>query len=109
MVSTLPRLFRTEHARYLEISLERLSTGYECLDSSRPWLVYWILNAASVLGVKFNDSLLNRVVDFLIKYVCDLIKSGNVYICLLLGVETGMVGLLAGLGRIHTSLQPMLR
>ncbi|XP_053695314.1 protein farnesyltransferase subunit beta [Sabethes cyaneus] len=67
MDPTLPRLLRTEHARYLEISLERLSTGYECLDSSRPWLVYWILNAASVLGIKFNDSLLNRVVDFLIK------------------------------------------
>ncbi|XP_065074210.1 protein farnesyltransferase subunit beta [Ochlerotatus camptorhynchus] len=64
---SLPKLMRTEHARYLEISLERLSTGYECLDSSRPWLVYWIMNAASVLGVKFNDSLLNRVVDFLIK------------------------------------------
>lgn len=65
--SSLPKLLRTEHARYLEVSLERLSTGYECLDSSRPWLVYWIMNAASVLGVKFNDSLLNRVVDFLIK------------------------------------------
>uniref|UniRef100_A0A8D8CKL0 Protein farnesyltransferase subunit beta n=1 Tax=Culex pipiens TaxID=7175 RepID=A0A8D8CKL0_CULPI len=65
--SSLPRLTRTEHARYLETSLERLSTGYECLDSSRPWLVYWIMNAASVLGVRFNDGLLNRVVDFLIK------------------------------------------
>lgn len=63
----LPRLARTEHARYLEIALERLSTGYECLDSSRPWMVYWILNAASVLGVKFSDGLLDRVVDFLIK------------------------------------------
>ncbi|XP_055587593.1 protein farnesyltransferase subunit beta [Uranotaenia lowii] len=63
----LPRLMRTEHACYLESSLERLSSGYECLDSSRPWLVYWILNAASVLGIKFTDSLLNRVVDFLIK------------------------------------------
>lgn len=65
--TSLPKLARTEHARYLETSLERLSSGYECLDSSRPWLVYWIMNAASVLGVKFNDGLLNRVVDFLIK------------------------------------------
>ncbi|XP_058453191.1 protein farnesyltransferase subunit beta [Malaya genurostris] len=67
MDPSLPTLTRMDHARYLEISLERLSSGYECLDCSRPWLVYWILNAASVLGVKFTDSLLNRVVDFLIK------------------------------------------
>ncbi|XP_055638155.1 protein farnesyltransferase subunit beta [Toxorhynchites rutilus septentrionalis] len=63
----LPKLYRNEHARFLMTSLERLSSGYECLDSSRPWLVYWILNAASVLGVKLADSVLCRVVDFLIK------------------------------------------
>lgn len=67
MDPSLPKLMRTEHARHLELAIERLSTGYECLDSSRPWLVYWILNAASVLGVKFTDSLQNRIVDFLIK------------------------------------------
>lgn len=68
MDSMLPILKRNEHARFLKTSLERLSCGYECLDSSRPWLVYWILNAASVLGVKLSDSLLDRVVDFLIKF-----------------------------------------
>uniref|UniRef100_A0A2M4AQ49 Protein farnesyltransferase subunit beta n=1 Tax=Anopheles triannulatus TaxID=58253 RepID=A0A2M4AQ49_9DIPT len=64
---SLPKLHRTDHARYLQVSLERLSSSYECLDSSRPWMVYWILNAASVLNLRFADELLNRVVDFLIK------------------------------------------
>uniref|UniRef100_A0A8W7NTB3 Protein farnesyltransferase subunit beta n=1 Tax=Anopheles atroparvus TaxID=41427 RepID=A0A8W7NTB3_ANOAO len=62
---TLPKLNRADHARYLQTTLERLSTAYECLDSSRPWLVYWNLNAASVLNLRFADELLDRVVDFL--------------------------------------------
>uniref|UniRef100_A0A182NRS6 Protein farnesyltransferase subunit beta n=1 Tax=Anopheles dirus TaxID=7168 RepID=A0A182NRS6_9DIPT len=65
--STLPKLHRADHARYLQLSLERLSTAYECLDSSRPWMVYWILNAASILNLRFSDELLDRVVDFLVK------------------------------------------
>ena len=27
-----------------------LSEGYECLDASRPWLVYWILHSLELLG-----------------------------------------------------------
>ncbi|XP_053681082.1 protein farnesyltransferase subunit beta [Anopheles nili] len=65
--STLPKLLRADHARYLQRSLENLSSSYECLDSSRPWMVYWILNAASVLNLRFPDDLLDRVVDFLVK------------------------------------------
>lgn len=38
---TLPYFYRKEHIRYLEQSLRLLSSSYECLDSSRPWMVYW--------------------------------------------------------------------
>uniref|UniRef100_A0A182WSU5 Protein farnesyltransferase subunit beta n=1 Tax=Anopheles quadriannulatus TaxID=34691 RepID=A0A182WSU5_ANOQN len=65
--ATLPKLLRGDHARYLQLSLERLSTAYESLDSSRPWMVYWILNAASILNLRFPHELLDRVVDFLVK------------------------------------------
>lgn len=47
--------------------LRSLSTNYECLDSSRPWLIYWILNAAHLLNFRFPDDLLSRVVKFLVK------------------------------------------
>lgn len=47
--------------------LRSLSTNYECLDSSRPWLIYWILNAAHLLNSRFPDDLLSRVVNFLVK------------------------------------------
>uniref|UniRef100_A0A182PSH7 Protein farnesyltransferase subunit beta n=1 Tax=Anopheles epiroticus TaxID=199890 RepID=A0A182PSH7_9DIPT len=65
--ASLPKLFRVDHARYLQHSLERLPSTYESLDSSRPWIVYWILNAASILNLRFSHELLDRVVDFLVK------------------------------------------
>lgn len=63
----LPTIHRKDHIRYIEAALQRLPQNYECLDSSRPWLVYWILNAAHLLNHKINDDLLDNVVDFLIK------------------------------------------
>lgn len=63
----LPTIHRMQHIKYLESSLRTLSSGYECLDSSRPWLIYWILNAAHSLNFQFADDLLHRVVSFLDK------------------------------------------
>lgn len=60
-------LKRQNHIEFLTNSLSYLSTSYECLDSSRPWLVFWILNAATLLGHKFPLDLQNRVVLFLEK------------------------------------------
>ncbi|KAH8295222.1 hypothetical protein KR018_008869 [Drosophila ironensis] len=65
---THPRLsqfFRLEHQYYLDSMLRRLPSNYECLDSSRPWCVYWILQAAQLLGFTFDDSTLEHVVQFL--------------------------------------------
>lgn len=64
---SLPLLLRKEHIKFLEASLLRLSQSYECLDSSRPWLVYWILNAGELMNHKFSESTLDNVIEFLIK------------------------------------------
>jgi prenyltransferase beta subunit len=65
MDPTLPYFYRKEHIRFLERSLRFLSTGYECLDSSRPWLCYWILQSAHLLNFKFSSEILADVVQFL--------------------------------------------
>lgn len=61
----LPKLYKSEHIKYLENALHHLTTGYECLDSSRPWLVYWILNSAHLLNFSFSDQILDDIVEFL--------------------------------------------
>ena len=65
MDPSLPYFYRKEHVRFLERSLRFLSTGYECLDSSRPWMVYWILQSAHLLNFKFSSEVLADVVKFL--------------------------------------------
>ncbi|CAD6991177.1 protein farnesyltransferase subunit beta [Ceratitis capitata] len=61
------KIHREEHQRYLETMLRRLPSHYECLDSSRPWNVYWILQAAHLLNFTFDEETLEDVVQFLIK------------------------------------------
>lgn len=62
-----PILHRLNHIKYLESSLRSLSANYACLDCSRPWLVYWIFNSANLLNFQFDDDLLQRTVQWLIK------------------------------------------
>ncbi len=62
-----PKLNRVKHIQLLETGIKNLSTAYECLDSSRPWIVYWILNAAHLLNHSFTDTFLDQIVDFLVK------------------------------------------
>lgn len=64
---SLPKLHRMQHIKFLESMLRTLPTNYECLDSSQPWLIYWILNAAHLLNFRFPDELLSRVVKFLVR------------------------------------------
>jgi protein farnesyltransferase subunit beta len=40
---------RDKLCSYLFAGTERLSTGYQTLDASRPWLCYWIINALDLL------------------------------------------------------------
>ncbi|XP_037945622.1 protein farnesyltransferase subunit beta-like [Teleopsis dalmanni] len=61
------KFYREEHQRMLESMIHRLPNNYECLDSSRPWNLYWILQASNMLSLNFSDELLEDVVQFLIK------------------------------------------
>lgn len=61
----LPHFYRQEHIKCLERSLRFLSSGYECLDASRPWLVYWIFQSAHCLNFKFSPDIVADVIAFL--------------------------------------------
>lgn len=74
MDPTLPYFYRKQHICFLERSLRFLSTGYECLDSSRPWMVYWILQSAHLLNFKFSAEVLSDVVAFLTN--CRAVQGG---------------------------------
>ncbi|XP_023293265.2 protein farnesyltransferase subunit beta [Lucilia cuprina] len=63
----ITRYYREEHQRFLESMLHRLPGNYECLDSSRPWCIYWILQAGHVLNFTFSPETLEQVVQFLVK------------------------------------------
>lgn len=65
-----PKIHRKEHGRYIETALRTLTRNYECLDSSRPWLVYWILNSAHLLNHQLADDVLDDVVNFLVCCRC---------------------------------------
>ncbi|XP_068152743.1 protein farnesyltransferase subunit beta [Drosophila tropicalis] len=63
----LTQLNRIEHQHYLDVMLRRLPSNYECLDSSRAWCIYWILQAAQLLSFTFDEETLDHVIQFLIK------------------------------------------
>lgn len=44
------RLLRRNHAEYLTNGLTYLSAGFVSLDASRPWIIYWILQALYLLN-----------------------------------------------------------
>jgi protein farnesyltransferase subunit beta len=65
MDPTLPYFYRKQHMRFLEQSLRLLSRAYECLDASRPWIVYWILQSAHCLNMKFSSDVHRDIIHFL--------------------------------------------
>lgn len=56
-----------QHQQYLDLMLRKLPSNYECLDSSRPWCIYWILQSAQLLNFDFDEQTLDNVVQFLTK------------------------------------------
>lgn len=67
----LPRLDREAHVTFLLKGLKNLSTSYECLDASRPWLCYWILHSLELLEVPLNNETISQVAQFLGKCQCE--------------------------------------
>jgi len=58
-------LAREKHIAYCLKGLESLSSSYEGLDSSRPWLVFWTCHALSLLDYHFDTSQKNKITSFL--------------------------------------------
>ncbi len=63
-------LWQDKHIDFLKRGLVRLSSDYECLDASRPWLCYWIVHALSLLDYTLMPAETHKVVEFLRKCQC---------------------------------------
>ena len=61
----LPVLHRAKTAGFVRRGLAELSQGYECLDASRPWLVYWLLHSLELLEETITEEEKDDIVAFL--------------------------------------------
>jgi protein farnesyltransferase subunit beta len=60
-----PAFNRPATLRFLYRGLSHLSEGYSCLDSSRPWLTYWIIHALTLCGEVLEKPHKEMVIRFL--------------------------------------------
>lgn len=58
-------LRRDQTISFLHRGLKDLSEGFECLDASRPWLVYWILHSLELLNVSIGGQQRLNIIKFL--------------------------------------------
>ncbi|KAG6742808.1 hypothetical protein POTOM_053748 [Populus tomentosa] len=58
-------LQRDEHIKYLNEGLKQLGPSFVALDSSRPWLCYWIIHSMALLGESLDYQLESNAIDFL--------------------------------------------
>ncbi|KAH8483794.1 hypothetical protein H0E87_028275 [Populus deltoides] len=63
--TTMLELQRDEHIKYLNEGLKQLGPSFVALDSSRPWLCYWIIHSMALLGESLDYQLENNAIDFL--------------------------------------------
>ena len=60
-----PLLNRQDTVDFLVKGLLRgISSGYQCLDASRPWLVYWILQGLRICGHKLERGEREKIWKF---------------------------------------------
>ncbi|KAF9876197.1 farnesyltransferase beta subunit ram1 [Colletotrichum karsti] len=60
----VPALLRDNHVRFLQKQLGRFPAPYVAADASRPWFLYWSLNALALLGFDtavYRDDLVRTV------------------------------------------------
>ena len=56
-------LDRQRHIAYLHKGLKSLPEGFASLESSRPWILYWITHSLALLGAKLpSDVTLQGIV-----------------------------------------------
>ncbi|GIY68383.1 protein farnesyltransferase subunit beta [Caerostris darwini] len=60
-----PSLNRELHLQFLKKGLHHLPSSLEVLDSSRPWLCYWILHSIELLNEPIPEETKTEVIHFL--------------------------------------------
>lgn len=65
----VPVLYRENHMTYIKKHMFVLPENYECLDSSRPWLCYWLCQSLALLNCELSVAEKSNVVTFLSKYI----------------------------------------
>lgn len=60
-----PTLIKDKHIQFLKKGLALLPSTLEVLDSSRPWLCYWILHALQLLDETLSQERIVSVISFL--------------------------------------------
>ncbi|RMZ96047.1 farnesyltransferase subunit beta [Brachionus plicatilis] len=63
--SELPFLDKNFHSKFLQRGIRNLPSSFECLDSSQPWICYWILHSLYLLNTDFSEELIDEVAKFL--------------------------------------------
>jgi len=64
-IENIPVLNRHRTIHFLTQGLKHLSEGYDCLDASRPWIIYWILHSLELLGEELPVEQKHDIVQFL--------------------------------------------
>lgn len=67
--SKAPVLHKENHMNYIKSHMFLLPETYECLDSSRPWLCYWLCQSLALLNCELSVTEKSNVVSFLSKYI----------------------------------------
>ena len=65
-------LRRDQTISFLLRGLKHLSDGFQCLDASRPWLVYWIIHSLELLNVSVEGQQRIDIIKFLGIYIFSL-------------------------------------
>lgn len=64
-----PILYKENHLNYIKNHMFALPENYECLDSSRPWLCYWLCQSLALLNCELSVVEKANTISFLSKYV----------------------------------------
>ena len=69
--SAIPTLHRADHVEYLLSALENgLSKDYISLDSSHPWICFWICQSLHLLGAELNSKQKQKIFNTLSQCKC---------------------------------------
>jgi len=101
-----PVLHKQNHINYIKSHMFTLPENYECLDSSRPWLCYWLCQSLALLNCKLSIVEKSNVVSFLSKYAIKCIVTVAYIVIFLhkifLGVNMNLVVFVVDQIKCHT-------